>query len=434
VSLHNEGFGRSLVAVLCAVGLVVSACAPAPQTGRLGGTVQVVGSWSGAEEEAFLAMVAPFEERTGVDVQYSGTRDLNGLLWEGVAKDRPPDVAGLPGPGQMVEFARHGALQDLSGVIDVQAYKQGTVPAFIELGTVDDKLVGVFIKATLKGLIWYNPRIYTLETPQTWTELEQLALLAKRRETKTWCLGLESEATSGWPGTDWIEDIVLRESGPDVYDEWVAGRHPWTSPEIRSAFERYGRVVADGWGGAAQQLATSFADGGNALFSDPPGCLFHHQATFMTEFFRTRAAARADEYDFFPFPEIDPRFARSVTGGGDLFGMFNDTPQARALMQYLVTPEAQSVWVQRGGALSVNLQVTNYPDEVSRRAAEVLTSADRFRFDASDLMPENMNQAFLQAILEYTRKPADLDAILATLDSVRLRAYGTEELMTGPRD
>jgi len=25
-----------------------------------------------------------------------------------------------------------------------------------------------------------------------------------------WCLGFESEALSGWPGTDWIEGLTLR--------------------------------------------------------------------------------------------------------------------------------------------------------------------------------------------------------------------------------
>lgn len=410
--------------------LTLAACMPAPE-GRIGGSVRVVGSWSGAEEAAFRAMVTPFEEQTGITVAYTGTRDLNGLLWESVAKGRPPDVAGLPGPGQMIEFARHGALKDLSGVIDVQAYKAGTVPTFIELGSVDGKLVGVFIKATLKGLIWYNPNVFQLETPTNWGQLEIQAALAARGQTETWCVALESEATSGWPGTDWIEDIMLRQSGPDVYDEWVAGRLPWTAPEVRAAFERYGQVINDAWGGSAAMLSTNFADGGNPLFSDPPGCLFHHQATFMTEFFRTRAGARAHDYDFFPFPTIDERYGNSVTGGGDLFGMFTDTPQARALMRYLVTPEAQSIWVQRGGALSVNLQVTAYPDAISRRAADVLRTAERFRFDASDLMPEHMNDAFLQAMLDFTRDPGELDLILNTLESVRLRAYAPDAL-TGP--
>jgi alpha-glucoside transport system substrate-binding protein len=168
-------------------------------------------------------------------------------------------------------------------------------------------------------------------------------------------------------------------------------------------------------------------DGGNGLFTDPPACLFHHQATFMTEFFKSRAGARPDEYDFFPFPDINDQFGHSVIGGGDLFGMFTDTPQARALMRYLVTPEAQSVWVRRGGALSVNVRVTDYPDDLQRRAAEVLAGADRFRFDASDLMPEQMNSAFLQAVLDYTRSPTTLDEILENLDEVQRRtSTGTE--------
>lgn len=207
------------------------------------------------------------------------------------------------------------------------------MPTFIDLGTVDGKLVGVFIKATLKGLIWYNPRMYTLPVPHTWHELLDFADRARRGDSTTWCVALGSDATSGWPGTDWIEDIVLQQSGPNVYDDWVAGRLPWTSPEIRSAFQLFGSVTIDAAGGSAEQISTKFEDGGNGLFSDPPTCLFHHQATFMTEFFKSRAGARAGEYDFFSFPEMDMRFSNSVTGGGDLFGLFTDTPQARALMR-----------------------------------------------------------------------------------------------------
>ena len=423
---------RSPVILLTVLALLAAGCAQADQ-GHIGGNVTVIGSWSGPEEEAFRVMVVPFEERTGVTVNYRGTRDLDGALWEGIARGRPPDVAGLPGPGHMAEFARAGALKDLTALVDVAQYKADTVPAFVDLGTVDGKLVGVFIKATLKGLIWYNPNNYTLEQPTTWDELKSLGLLAARGgDTEIWCVALESGATSGWPATDWIEGIVLRQSGPAVYDDWVAGVQPWTSPEIRSAFEVYGDVVANSYAGSAAVLATNFIDGGRPLFTDPPGCLFHHQGTFMTEFFKSRAGARVGEYDFFPFPSIDPRYANHVTGAGDLFGMFNDTPQARALMQYLLSPEAQSIWVGLGGALSVNRRVTAYPDDLSRRAAEVLTTADRFRFDASDLMPEPMGTAFLQGIIDYTREPDRLDDILASLDVVRLRAYSGRDFLEPP--
>jgi alpha-glucoside transport system substrate-binding protein len=422
---------RRLIGLLLAALMVAVAACTAPPSGQIGGTVRVLGSWNGAEEQAFMAMVLPFEQQTGISVDYIGTRDLNGLLWESVAKGQPPDVAGLPGPGQMAEFARLGALISLDGVIDVAQYKSDTVPTFIELGTVDGKLVGVFIKATLKGLIWYNPRMYTLETPTTWDDLERLAERARRDGTSTWCVGLESGGTSGWPGTDWIEDFVLRQSGPDTYDDWVAGLVPWTSPEIKAAWEAFGKISADAAGGAAEEIATNFGEAGNGLFTDPPECLFHHQGTFMTEFFKSSAGAREGEYDFFPFPVIDERHAGSVTGAGDLFGMFKDTPQARALMKYLVTPEAQALWVRRGGALSVNRRVTEYPDDISRRAAAVLTGAQRFRFDGSDLMPERMNTAFLQAVIDYVRSPSELDAILARLDEVQRRAY-SGDVMTRP--
>jgi alpha-glucoside transport system substrate-binding protein len=407
--------------------VAVSGCQPAP-SGPIGGSVSVVGSWSGAEEQAFLAMVHPFERDFGVTVEYKGTRDLNGLLWESVAKDETPDVAGLPGPGQMAEFARHGSLKDLGATIDVAQYKADTVPTFIDLGTVDGKLVGVFIKASLKGLVWYNPNNFTLDSPTTWDDLQREANVARRGETRTWCVSLGSAATTGWPGTDWIEDIVLRQSGPAVYDDWVAGRIAWTSVEIKSAFEFYGGIIADAYGGPAGFVGTDFGDGGNGLFSTPPECIFHHQATFMTEFFESRAGARKGEYDFFPFPVIDPRYANSITGGGDLFGMFNDTPQSRALMEYLLTPEAQAIWVAAGGALSVNTKVNTYPDDISQRAAAILTSAERFRFDASDLMPEQMNDAFLQAVVDYTANPDQLDTILQSLDLVQQSGTGPTQL------
>jgi alpha-glucoside transport system substrate-binding protein len=426
VSVTNRLTTRATAVALTLVGAIVVGCSGNPTTDKIGGTVSVVASWSGAEQEAFLAMVRPFEQATGVTVEYRGTRDLNGFLWQSIAQGDPPDVAGLPGPGQMAEFARHGSLKDLSSVIDVSRYKADTVPAFIDLGTVDGKLVGVFIKATLKGLIWFNPHTWTVGTPDNWVELVAQANIARRGDSKTWCVGLASDATSGWPGTDWIEDIVLRQSGPDVYDDWVAGRLPWTAPEIKKAFELFGSVVADTDGGPAAIIATNFGDAGNGLFSDPPGCLLHHQATFMTSFFQSRAGARDGEYDFFPFPTIDGRFANNVTGAGDLFGMFRDTPQSRALMSYLMTPEAQSIWVARGGALSVNVHVTNYPDEIASRAAQTLANATRFRYDASDLMTEQVNDAFLQGVIDFVRDPGSLDSILEHIDEVQRSSINTQ--------
>ena len=371
-------------------------------------------------------MVAPFEARTGIKVNYTGTRDINAVLTTGVASGVLPDLAGLPGPGQMQEYAKAGKLVDLSTILDVNTYKSQTATALVDLGTVDGKIVGVFIKSAVKGLMWYNPKTVDFATaPTSWDALKQALTANADKAQAQWCVGLESGAASGWPGTDWIEDIVLRQSGPDVYNQWWQGKVAWTDPKIKSAWQVFGDVIANASGGANSVLTTAFQTGGDGLFASPPNCLLHHQASFITGLGAFKDKPAGTDYNFFPFPDIDPAFTGAVEGAGDLFGMFKDTPQARELMKYLVSAEAQSIWVGRGGALSANKQVTNYPDDIAKRSAALLTGAKIFAFDASDLMPEAMNNAFWSGILDYVKDPSSLDSILANLDTVQKDAYAT---------
>jgi alpha-glucoside transport system substrate-binding protein len=400
---------------------------------RIGGTVTVMAEWGGNEQETFMAMVKPFEDRTGVRIQYEGTRDLNAILTTRVQGGNPPDVAGLPGPGQMAEFARQGKLIDLTAVLD-SSVKDQYSEDWLKLGQVDGKQVGIFIKVALKGPIWYNarefPKVSGGKTPQTWDELMSLSRQIADSGTAPWCLSLESSATSGWPGTDWIEDIVLRQAGPETYDKWYQGQVKWTSPEIKKAWQTWGEIVANDkmvFGGKQTMLTLNFGEGGNAMFASPPRCYMHHQASFITDFF-TKAYPNlkpVEGFNFFPFPTIDQKYAGAHEVAGDLFGMFKDTPQARALMQYLTTPEAQEIWVKRGGAISPNKKValSSYPDEIARKMAETLTTAKTVRFDASDLMPEAMNNAFFKAVLDYVQNPGNLDSILSGLDRVQTDAY-----------
>ena len=398
----------------------------APSFGNIGGTVTVVGSWSGSEQESFEAMVAPWEEMTGVEVQYTGSRDLAAQLTAGIASGSLPDVAGLPGPGLMKEWYAAGALKPLD-FIDFATYEAETPPGFAAAGKSpdDDKLIAIFTKAAVKGLIWFNPANWTGGEPATWEELQTAAQGAVSGETKPWCIAMESGAASGWPGTDWIEDIVVRQAGPDVYDAWVAGEQLWSSPEIKAAFETFGEAVANSYGGSDTILTTNFGAGGNGLFTDPPQCLFHHQASFMTDFFKNEGGAADGDFDFFVMPDINPDFAGSVTTAGDLFGMFNDTPQARSLIQWLLTADAQQIWVERGGFISMNknVPVDAYPDDASRRSAEILQAAGNAKFDGSDLMPNAMNDGFFKAIVDYIRDPGQLDSILQRLDGIQADAY-----------
>jgi D-xylose ABC transporter substrate-binding protein len=400
---------------------------------QIGGSVSVLAVWGGSEQDAFMAMLKPFEDATGVNVEYTGTRDLNAVLTTRVQGGNPPDLAGLPGPGQMAQYARAGNLVDLSTILDMETYKKDYAQTWIDLGTVDGKLVSIFTKASVKGLIWYDPKVWTennYQFPQTWDDMMALSKQIMDAGNTPWCVALENGAASGWPGTDWLEDIVLRQSGEQTYNDWWQGKIKWTSPEIKQAWQTWGEIVATSgmvYGGPNTMLTTAFGDVGNPLFTTPPGCYMVHQASFITSFFQDNnpGVQPVTDFDFFGFPNFKADQPVSTEMAGDMFGMFNDTPQSEALIRYLTTPEAQDIWAKIGGYISPNQAVplSDYPDELTRKAAQRLTSAQVAVFDASDQMPEAMNAAFWKAILDYVQSPDTLDSILQNLDSVQADAY-----------
>lgn len=402
---------------------------------QIGGSVSMLAVWGGNELDIFNNMVKPFEQKTGVNVQYEGTRDLDAVLTTRVQAGNPPDVAAMPGPGKMAQFADQGKLIDLSSVLDMSAMKQNYAQGWIDLGTVNGKLVGIFMKASLKGLVWYDPKNLKaagLSVPTTADQLTQESKQIAATGVTPWAVGLESGSASGWPGTDWLEIIFLKMYGPKLYEQWYQGKLPWTSPQVKKVWETWGQIVADPkmtYGGSQYELSTNFGSAFTPIYQSPPKAYFLLQATFIQSFIQKAfpSLKPVEDYSFFAFPQIDPQYAKSVEIAGDLVSQFNNTPQADALVKYFTTAEAQSYWVRAADGISPNRQVpmSDYPDELSKNAANILTSADIAVFDASDMMPSQMNTAFWSAIMDYVANPGQLDSILAHLESVRKSSYSS---------
>ncbi|HEX6303944.1 MAG TPA: ABC transporter substrate-binding protein [Anaerolineales bacterium] len=407
----------------------------APAEGeQIGGSVNVLVVWGDAELENFQAMLAPFEERTGVTVEIESTRDLNAVLTSRVEGGNPPDVAGLPGPGQLLTFAESGDLQPLNEALDMDTMTSQYDEGILQLASVNDQLYGIFIKISPKSFVWYNPQAFDAAgyaIPETWEQLNDLEAQIIADGTTPWCIGLESGAASGWPGTDWIEDIMLRTAGPDVYDQWVNHEIEWTSDAVTNAWETWGTVVNDPemvFGGPQNVLTTNFGESPFPMFEDPPVCYLHRQADFITGFITEQFPdlVAGEDYNFFPFPPIDESQGNPLLIAGDLFGMFNDTPQAQALMQWLVTPEAQAIWAERGGFISANTEVdpSVYPDTLTQQIGQMVPEAAAVRFDASDLMPSAVNSAFWSGILDFVGNPDQLPDILQSIEDTAVDAYG----------
>jgi alpha-glucoside transport system substrate-binding protein len=399
-----------------------------------GQTVNVLGVWGGPELEGFQSVFQGWEEETGASLSFEATRDLNATLRTRVGGNNPPDLAILPNPALLEEFARQGALIPLNDFMDMDQLSNDYSETWIDLGTIDGDLYGVFVKASGKSNIWYSPARFDeagYEVPETWDELMALSdQIAQDGQAAPWSIGLESGAASGWPGTDWIQEILLHESGPDVYDQWVNHEIPWTDDAVRSAFDRFGEVLHNPDylpGGPQFAVSTSFQDASYLPFEDPPRAYLYFLGAFTQGFIQEQFpdAEAGEDYDFFEVPSIGEEFAGAVTGGGDIVVMFNDTPAARSLMQYLADGSNWEPWAEQGGFTSPSgaLDTGVYPDDIVSRTGEQLTETEIFRFDADDNMPAEVQQEFFNGVMNYAENRDNLDNILQQIEEVAAGAY-----------
>lgn len=397
------------------------------------GTITVLGVWGGQEADTFAAMNQAFTAKTGIKVQFEATRDLDAVLTTRVQAGNPPDIVILPNPGKLYELAGQGKLVDLASILDMKEFAKNYSAGWKSLGTVNGKLYGLFVKAAIKGLVWYNPKAVKaagIALPSTWDEMLASCGKIAAGGTTPWSVGIESGAASGWVATDWLENIFLRLNGPEKYQQWYQGKLAWTSPEVKKAWEYFGKIVGDpamAYGGAAYINSTNFGNATAPLFQNPPKAYFHMQASFIQSFITDQfpGLKPAQDFDFFGFPSIDPRYAKAVEGGADIVAVFKSNARTKAFMNYFASAEAQSYWAAGTGALATNRNVSLvfYPDPITKRAADILNKSEIVVFDASDMMPSEMNAAFWKGCVDFVADPGKLDQILASLEKVRSSAY-----------
>ncbi|MFJ2651844.1 ABC transporter substrate-binding protein [Streptomyces sp. NPDC087420] len=389
-----------------ALGLLLTAvaCGTGPRNDRL--TVMV--PWSGAEFQAFYSVIRTFEEDTGIQVDMEVTRAQTQQLDAAVAAGAPPDLAVLPSVGALDRYAQGGRLQPLGDAI-TEDYAQ----PFRGLGTVDGQVYAVPVKADVKSLVWYNPAVTREPPPTTLPALRALS----REAPKTWCLGLASGPTSGWPGADWIADILLSQSGTDAYRDWLSGDLEWKSPQVSAAWKAWRSIVADSVQDASVR---KFTDAAKGMSTEPPTCSLGHGTLSAMGFPSSAAAGTA--YDFVTSA---PEPARRLEVSADFVGRFTKNPNAAELITYLSSAEAQRTWVNQPGGygFSADGQVlpAQYRNAAQRRIATMLRPESGYTlcFSAADAMTPDLSAAFYRAVLDYSADKSLLPDLLKGLDEVQ---------------
>lgn len=359
------------------------------------GEVQVFGAFRDQEALRFEQAMEPFTERTGVTVSYQPSSEFETQIFVQVEAGNAPDVAALPQPGLMRNFAERGALVPLADTV-VSAIEDNYTSAWLDLGSYEGDAYGVFHRVNAKSFVWYPKPEFEergYEVPETWDELIALMDQIVADGGVPWSVGIESGAATGWPATDWMEDIMLRTAGPEVYDQWVNHEIPFDHPAVQEAAE----TMMEIWGnndyvlGGTQSIATTnFGDAVQPLYENPPQAWLHRQGNFIIGFMQDSVQQNvAEEVGVFALPAIDPQWGTPVLGGGDQFVKYKNRNEITQFLEYLTTWESARSWAQAGGALfpHQDQNFDDYGSAIEAELARILVNAEVFRFDGSDNMP-----------------------------------------------
>ncbi len=401
---------------------------------ELAGTeVTLLGPWTGPDLDSFWAVVEPFCRQYDVRVTFESTPDVSSVLVARIAAGAAPDLAVIPSLGLVRRLAGEGHLAGLGGLLGASLARGGFPEGWLEAASVGGELFGLPYRATNESIVWYNAeefrrRKWTI--PLTWKELVALSGEIAASGLSPWALALDGGAARGEAGTDWIENILLRASGPEAYDRWVRHSIPWTDPAVRDAFERWGEIVGRPRhvsGGVRRALEMDGEEAMGLLYAAVPEAYLHLQGSAVVPRVAKRAPLRGPgrECDFFPMPSFGEGQGAAVVADVEALALLRVTPQSVALLRHLASVEAQVVWVRRGGFIPAGcgIELKEYADPLSRRAARQLAEASVLRLDASCQMPPAVAEAFREGVCEFVENPARLGAILAAVERVAHRAY-----------
>jgi alpha-glucoside transport system substrate-binding protein len=380
------------------------------------GDVTVFGPWLGPDQENVEAVLAEFAKQSGHNVSYVGSDSFEQQVRVDAEAGSAANVSVFPQPGLAADLAKGGFLTPLAaGTADWVRDNYAAGQSWVDLGTYtgadgSDNLYGFFYKVDVKSLVWYNPENFEdagYEVPGTMEELKALTIEMAKNGDTPWCIGLGSGGATGWPATDWVEDMMLRNHSAADYDKWVSNEMKFDDPKVIKAIEEFGwfagkdKYVA---GGAGAVASTDFRDSPKGLFTSPAQCMMHRQASFIPAFF-PEGTVVGEDADFFYFPSYSHYdLGNPVLGAGTVWGITNDSPEAHELIAYLQSPVAHEIWMARKGFLTPHKGVNTavFSDPTLKKMNDILLNATTFRFDGSDLMPGGVGAgSFWTGMVDY---------------------------------
>lgn len=380
--------------------------------GNDGKKVTIYASIRDTEADLLEQSWKQFTDCTGIEIDYEGSGEFEAQLQVRVDGGNAPDIAFIPQPGLLATFAKAGKLKPAPA--DTKSSAEANYPAdWLKYGTVDGTFYGAPLGSNVKSFVWYSPKTFQEKgyiVPKTWDELIALSDKIAAAGEKPWCAGIESGDATGWPATDWLEDLMLRTQTPEVYDQWVTHQIPFNDPKVATALDKAGTILKNekyvngGIGGVKSISTTAFQEGGLPILENK--CYLHRQASFYANQWPqgTKVAEDGDVFAFY-FPAIDPSKGEPVLAAGEFTVAYADRPEVQAVQNYLASPEYANSRAKLGNWVSGSrgADINNFTNPIDKLSVQILQDQSKvLRFDGSDLMPSAVGAGTLwKAMVEW---------------------------------
>lgn len=419
----------SMVLVGCSSVVVHTGTGPG-DAGAADGIVTIYGDLSQADAELLQESWEGWEEENDITISYESIGNFDTEIVERAENGTAPDLAIFSQPGLVSLLAWENLIQPTPDVVKANI-RQFWSNDWAQAVTTADVVYGAPLTASVKGLIWYSPRqfaAYGWDVPTTWNRLVNLTVAMQAKlGAAPWCADFGSDAAAGAAGTDWLEDIVLRQAGPDAYDAWVRHDVKFSDPVIREAFDSAGEILLH-----PEYVNTSFDDESSATTSTTKAlaiamgdgtCSLAHQGMSFGDTLADPEGANlvvspgGDVWAFL-MPSIVAG-TNSVVGGGQVAAAFSNDADTVKVQQYLSSPEWANSRVKLGGVASAN----NGVDPASASSATLTMAINilqdpktTFRFDASDAMPRAVGAGTFPTAMGMWVDNWSPDQMVSTID------------------
>lgn len=417
----------SVAAVLASTGL--AACGGGGSSS--GSNSKTVTVWTSVDQptiDGFKKVLDPQAKKQGITVVWKKVNGINQLVMTSIQANKAPDIAMIPQPGVVADIVKRNKATALDSILDMSTLKSSMTAGTLESGTVNGKLYGLLVSMNIKSLVFYNKKAWAkagYPIPKTLDELNALTDKIKADGGTPWCMGIQDTGgASGWPATDWLEDLVMRYGGPDKYNDWVTHKIKFDDQVVKQAGQEMEKLlftsgnVAGGQKGIANSNWQTVA---NSMFDAKPGCWMQKQGNFITGFYPKAVQKNLDaNVGVFGFPPATAGGDNPTLGGGDEAVLLNDSKNSQAVMKLMADKNLGTEAVKLGGYISPHKDFDKslYPNSVVKGAADVAYNSTQFLFDGSDAMPASVGTgSFWKAMVSWCAGDESLDEALKNVDA-----------------